>query len=119
MRRTFPQSLDKSPFLLPGAPSAVRRALEQWFNFEDIRPNIVAEFDDSALAKEFGKDAIGIFVAPSVVETEVCDSYKVRVIGRAEAVRQQFYAISIERKIKHPAVAAICEFSRKYIFARK
>ena len=116
IRRKFPRSLDGSPFLLPGAPSAVHRALKQWFDSQDIRPRIVAEFDDSALAKDFGKEGMGVFAAPTVIEAEVRRHYRVRVVGRSEAVRQQFYAISVERKIKHPAVVAICEVARKDIF---
>jgi LysR family transcriptional regulator, transcriptional activator of nhaA len=115
-RRKFPRSLDGSPFLLPGAPSAVRRALEQWFNSQDIHPRVVAEFDDSALAKDFGREGMGIFAAPTVIETEVRQQYRVRIVGRSEAVRQQFYAISVERKIRHPAVAAVCEAARKDLF---
>ena len=115
-RRRFPRSLDGAPFLLPGAPSAVRRTLEQWFDAQDVRPKIVAEFDDSALAKDFGQEGVGVFAVPSVIEAEVRRQYQVRVVGRAAAVRQQFYAISVERKIKHPAVAAVCETARKDIF---
>jgi len=119
IHRKFPRSLAGAPFLLPGAPSAVRRALEQWFNAQDIQPRIVAEFDDSALAKDFGEDGMGVFAAPTVIEAEVRRHYRVRVVGRSDAVRQQFFAISVERKIKHPAVVAICEFARKDIFAGK
>jgi LysR family transcriptional regulator, transcriptional activator of nhaA len=118
IRRDFPRSLDGTPFLLPGAPSAVRRALEQWFNAQDVQPRIVAEFDDSALAKDFGREGMGVFAVPMVIEPEVRREYRVRVVGRSEAVCQQFYAISVERKIKHPAVAAVCEAARKDIFAR-
>jgi len=118
IRRNFPRSLDGTPFLLPGAPSAVRRSLEQWFNSQDIQPRIVAEFDDSALAKDFGREGMGVFAAPTVIEAEVRREYRVGLVGRSEAVRQQFYAISVERKIKHPAVAAVCEAARKDIFAR-
>jgi LysR family transcriptional regulator, transcriptional activator of nhaA len=114
--RKFPRSLDGTPFLLPGAPSAVRRALEQWFNSQDIHPRVVGEFDDSALAKDFGTEGMGIFAAPTVIEAEVRKQYRVRVVGRSEAVRQQFYAISVERKIRHPAVAAVCEAARKDLF---
>ncbi|WP_438007439.1 transcriptional activator NhaR [Sorangium sp. So ce321] len=117
LRRKFPHSIDKAPFLLPGAPSMVRRALEQWFDSQEIRPTIVAEFDDSALAKDFGKEGMGVFAAPTVIEAEVLHQYRVRVVGRSEAVRQQFYAISVERKIKHPAVVAICEAAKQNIFA--
>ena len=115
-RRKFPRSLDGTPFLLPCAPSTVRRALEQWFDAQDIRPRIVAEIDDSALAKDFGNEGMGIFAAPTVIEAEVLHHYGVRVVGRSEAVRQRFYAISVERKIKHPGVVAICEGARHDIF---
>jgi LysR family transcriptional activator of nhaA len=95
----------------------VRRALEHWFEAEDVRPRAVAETDDSALAKELGEDGLGVFAAPAVIEAEVLRRYRVRVVGRSEAVRQQFYAISVERKIKHPAVVAICEAARQEIFS--
>jgi LysR family transcriptional activator of nhaA len=117
IRRHFPRSLDGTPFLLPGAPSTVRRALESWFDTQDVRPTIVAEFDDSALAKDFGKEGMGVFAAPQVIESEVLRQYGVKIVGRADAVRQQFYAISVERKIKHPAVVAIYEAARHEIFA--
>jgi LysR family transcriptional activator of nhaA len=118
-RRQFPASLDGLPFLLPGAPSAVRSALEQWFNAQGIRPTIVAEFDDSALAKDFGRAGLGVFAAPTVIEAEVRREYRVAVVGRAEALSQQFYALSVERKIKHPAVSAICMAARKDIFVER
>jgi len=117
-RRKFPRSLDGTPFLLPGAPSAVRRALEQWFASQGIHPRVVAECDDSALAKDFGSEGMGVFAAPTVIEAEVRQHYRVRIVGRSEAVRQQFYAISVERKIRHPAVAAVCEAARKDLFVR-
>jgi LysR family transcriptional activator of nhaA len=118
LRRRFPSSLDGTPFLLPGARSAVRRSLEQWFDAEEIRPLIVAEVDDSALAKDFGKAGMGVFAAPTVIEAEVLQQYGVRVVGRTETVRQSFYAISVERKIKHPAVVAIREAARQEIFSK-
>ena len=95
----------------------MRRSLEQWFNSQEIRPVVVAEFDDSALAKDFGMEGIGVFAAPTVIEAEVLRQYRVQIVGRAEAVRQQFYAISVERRIKHPAVVAICKAARQDIFA--
>jgi len=116
IRRSFPRSLDGAPFLLPGAPSAVRRTLEEWFAEQRVRPHIVAELDDSALAKDLGKQGLGVFAAPSVIDAEVVRSYGVRVVGRSDAIRQQFFALSVERKIKHPAVAAICEAARAEIF---
>ena len=83
----------------------------------DMRPKIVAEFDDAALATVLGEAELGAFVAPEVVADEIRRRYKVQVVGRLKDVRQRFYAISIERKIRHPAVVAICEAARTHIFA--
>ena len=116
-RRRFPHSLDGVPFLLPGANSALRRTLEEWFNSLNIRPKVIAEIDDAALAKIAGESGLGVFAAPDVVEKEVRQRYKLQLIGRAEEVRQRFYAISVERKIKHSAVVAICQAARMKIFA--
>ena len=115
-RRKFPKSLDGAPLLVPAETTAVRRDIEQWFYTGDIRPRIVGEFADTALMKVFGQDGIGLFPAPSVIEKEVCRQYKVRVVGRTEAVRERYYAISVERRLKHPAVLAICEAARDKIF---
>jgi len=116
-RRRFPRSLDGVPFLLPGGNSALRQALEEWFDSLKIRPKVIAEVDDAALAKIAGEAGLGVFAAPDVVEKEVRQRYKVQLIGRVEEVRQRFYAISVERKIRHPAVLAINDAARKHIFA--
>jgi LysR family transcriptional activator of nhaA len=116
-RRQFPHSLDGAPFLLPGASSMLHRTLEQWFTAQDIRPQVVGELDDAALAKILGEAGLGVFAVPSVVEAEVRQRYGVQLVGHAAALRQRFYAISVERKIRHPAVAAICEGARRNIFA--
>ena len=116
-RRRFPRSLDGVPFLLPGASSALRRTMEEWFDSLSIRPKVIAEVDDAALAKIAGEAGLGVFAAPDVVEKEVRQRYKVQLIARAKEVRQRFYAISVERKIRHPAVVAISEAARKHIFA--
>ncbi len=116
-RRRFPHSLDSVPFLLPGGNSALRRALEEWFDSLKIRPKVVAELDDAALAKIAGEAGLGVFAAPDVVEKEVRQRYMVQLVGRVEEVRQRFYAISVERKIRHPAVLAISDAARKHIFA--
>jgi LysR family transcriptional regulator, transcriptional activator of nhaA len=116
-RGRFPQSLDGVPFLLPGGNSVLRRTLEQWFDSEEIRPKIVGEIDDAALAEVLGAAGHGVFAAPDVVEGDVRERYEVRLVGRADDLRQRFYAISVERKLKHPAVVAICEAARRDIFA--
>jgi len=119
MKRRFPRSLEGVPFLLPGAPSTARRSLEQWLISQDVHPTIVAEFDDSALARSFGVEGMGVFAAPTVIEAEILQESTLRVIGRSEGVRQQFYALSVERKIKHPAVVAICKSAREDIFGQR
>jgi len=116
-RRGFPRSLDGVPFLVPGSDSTLRRALNEWLDSRDIRPNIIAELDDAALATILGEAGLGVFVAPDVVDKEIRRRYRVQLVGRTKEIRQQFYAISVERKIKHPAVAAICEIARKHIFS--
>jgi LysR family transcriptional activator of nhaA len=115
-RRRFPRSLDGAPFLFPTDNAALRRSLDQWFDSQGIRPRVVGEFQDSALMKVFGQAGRGVFAAPSVIEAEVRRQYGVRLIGRTDHVRERFYAISVERKIKHPAVAAICEAAHQKLF---
>jgi len=115
-RRRFPASLDGAPFLLPASTTALRQSLEQWFDSQGIRPVIVGEFDDSALLKVFGQTGAGLFASPTVIEREVRRQYGVRVVGRLESVRERYYAISVERKVKHPAVIAIATAARDKLF---
>ena len=115
-RRRFPKSLEGAPMLLPTPNTQLRQSLDKWFQDHDVRPRVVAEFEDSALLKVFGQHGHGIFPAPSVLEDEVRRQYGVRTIGCADEVIERFYAISVERRIKHPAVAAITEAARERIF---
>lgn len=115
-RRRFPGSLDGAPFLLPTENTVLRRSLDQWFEAEDIRPKVVAEIEDSAVLKVFGQNGAGLMVAPSVVDAEVRRQYGVRVVGRIDAIRERFYAISVERRITHPAVLEITRAARRDLF---
>jgi len=115
-RRRFPMSLNGAPFLLPSSTTALRQSLEKWFSAEQVRPVIVAEFDDSALLKVFGQGGLGLFAAPSVAEKEIKRQYGVRVIGRLPSVRERYYAITAERKLKHPAVSLIANTARDQLF---
>lgn len=117
--RRFPMSLDGAPMLLPTENTALRRSLDQWFAARGIRPSVVGEFEDSALLKVFGQTGLGIFPAPSVIAAEVQRQYQVRLVGRVDDVRERFYAISVERKLKHPAVIAISEEARHVLFGLK
>lgn len=117
-KRGFPESLSNAPMLLPLENSTLRRSLNQWFNRHDVKPRVVAEFEDSALLKVFGADGIGLFVAPTVVEDEIIAQYGVQVLGRTTEVRERFYAISVERRLKNPAVVAISDAARDEVFAK-
>jgi LysR family transcriptional activator of nhaA len=105
--------------LLPTEDTVLRRSLEQWFEAQGVRPNVVGEFEDSALLKVFGLRGAGLFPAASVIAKEVEAQYKVRSIGTVPDVRERLYAVTVERRIKHPAVVAICETARLSVFAEK
>lgn len=115
----FPRCLDGAPILLPGEDAAIRPRLAQWFEKLRIRPRTVGEFDDGALQKAFGQVGIGIFAAPSVIAKEVRRQYGVVALGRAAAVTEQYYAISVERRLSHPAVIAISSVARTTLFRRR
>lgn len=118
LKRNFPNSLHGAPVLLPTEGTALRRALEDWFQRLGLHPNVVAEFEDSALLKSFGQEGHGAFPAPTAIEGEIRQQFGVRVIGRTEEIRERFYAISVERRIHNPAVAAIRDAALDRIFAQ-
>ena len=111
-RPGFPRSLDGAPFLLPSEDSALRLSLEDWFQKQRVRPRVVGTFEDSALLDAFGRAGAGLFAMPAAIEAEVRRQYRVRVVGRLDSVRQRFYAITVERKLRNPAVIAISERAR-------
>jgi len=112
----FPRSLNGAPLLLPTTNTALRRSLDQWFDMEDICPDIKAEIEDSALLKTFAAAETGLFVAPTAVAGEIQRQYGVQIVGRIDNVRERFYAITAQRKIKHPAVMAILEQAQTRLF---
>jgi LysR family transcriptional regulator, transcriptional activator of nhaA len=116
-RRGFPQALQGAPVLLPTDDTAIRRQLDRWLDSHDIRPVIVGEFEDFALLRAFGQQGAGIFPVPSILEKRFRKLYGVLRLGVAEEVTANFYAVSIERKLKHPAVIAICDTAKRKIFA--
>jgi LysR family transcriptional activator of nhaA len=118
-RKNFPRSLDGAPFLLPTVGKTLRRTLDQFFDQQSIRPRIVAELDDSALLTTFGQAGAGLFVAPTVLEKEVARQFGVTAVGRLDAVRERYYAISVERRLKHPAVVAISEAANEMLTAKR
>lgn len=116
-RKNFPACLDAAPFLLPMRGSTLRSSLEQWFDSENIRPNLIGEFKDNALMTTFGQGGAGIFAAPTVIEKEIRSQYGVAAIGRIDSIVESYYIISPERRVKHPAVVAISEAARQRLFA--
>lgn len=116
-RRRFPRCLDGAPVLLPAERTTLRHGLDQWLRAQGVLPRVVAEFEDSALLKAFGQAGVGYFPGPTAIEREIAAQYGARVVGRVSEVRERFYAVSIERRLKHPAVVAISEAARADLLA--
>lgn len=114
-RKRFPESLDGAPMLLPAQDTVLRRSLEQWFRGLGVEPIVVGEFEDSALKKSFGQAGAGIFATPTAAEHEVRRQYGVGLVGRSDAIREKFYAITVERRLHHPGVIAICERAKQIL----
>lgn len=112
----FPQNLDGAPFLLPGRDVALQPRLMRWFEAEKLHPRIVGEFDDSALLMAFGQAGRGFFVAPTAIENYIARQHGVLVVGRIDAVREQIFAITTERRLTHPTIARLCRLAQHHIF---
>ncbi len=112
LRGVFPQCLDDAPMLIQGASSAVRQRLDLWLAEHGLRPRLIGEFDDAALLKAFGGEGRGVFMTPTVLEEETCAQYGVEVVGRTQELQEEFFAISVERRITHPCVVAITQAAR-------
>jgi len=106
-REGFPQSLSGQPFLLQGKKSAVRQHLSSWFEKHDIAPNVIAEFDDSALLETFAQDGYGVFAAPTIIEKSIESQYQVSIIDRTREVKEHYFATTLEHRLKHPAIIEI------------
>lgn len=117
LKRGFPKSLTGAPLLLPTDHTQFRRSLNLWFDSKRIHPLVVGEFDDSALMFWFGQSGAGVFPASSIMESVVQRELGVHVVGRVADVRERYYAISVDAKLKHPAVVAICDAAKKLLSA--
>ncbi|HJV80845.1 transcriptional activator NhaR [Noviherbaspirillum sp.] len=113
----FPSGLTGAPLLLPTRNHAVRGRIDHWFESHDVRPDVVGEFDDNALLNTFGRNGMGLFPAPSALAKDVKEQLGALPVGELTQVREQFFAISNERRIKHPAVEAILNASHSSVFA--
>ncbi len=112
-RSGFPGCLDRAPFVLPADNTALRHTLERWFEANGIRPAVAAEAEDRALMNYLGQTGLGIFPAAQVIEKEICRQFKVVPVGRPKGVREHYYVVSVKRKMRHPAVAAVCAAARR------
>jgi LysR family transcriptional activator of nhaA len=104
---SFPKNISNAPLLVPGEDSTIRKRLMQWLSAQRIHPQIIGEFDDSALMRAFGQAGIGIFTAPCVIEDEVMQQHNVIKFGQTDEITERFYAISVEKRASHPAVVAV------------
>ena len=117
LREGFPATLDDEPFILPSEGYALRTSLEQWFERRSVRPRVFAEIEDNDLINTFGEAGGGMFAVPSVITEELRVRYALEVVGRAEGLSEEFFAISAERRLHHPAVVAITEGARADLFS--
>ena len=115
-RREFPRSLHGAPLLLQTTNTAVRQSLDQWFDVHQIVPTVVGEVEDMAMLQTLGEHGLGLFAAPTVMRKEICHRYHVAWVGELDKVREKFYAISIERRISHPAVKLIADQAKRRLF---
>lgn len=116
-RRNFPRSLTGAPLLLPTSNTMLRRLLDDWLTRQELVPTVIGEFEDSATLKAFGQEGHGLFPGSTVVEKEICRQYKVHIVGRLDSISQKFYAITVERRLKHPAVVALFNAARREILS--
>lgn len=113
----FPTCLDGAPFLLPTRNNALRGRIDEWFELHMVRPDVVGEFEDNALLNTFGRRGAGLFFAPAALQTDIEEQFDAVLVGQVPQVREQVFAISNERKIKHPAVEAILSSVHDGVFS--
>jgi LysR family transcriptional activator of nhaA len=116
LKGKFPACLNGAPMLVPGVDAAVRARLDRWCEAKGLRPRVVGEFDDSALMKAFGQRNAGVFIGPTVLEAEIETQYGVKKLGRVPEIVDEYFAISVERRVTHPCVVAITEAARNGLF---
>jgi len=116
LKGRFPQCLHDAPMLIQGAASSVRQQLDGWLARHKIQPRIVGEFDDGALMTAFGREGRGVFMAPTILEDETLAHYGVQVLGRSDELVEEFFAVTVERRITHPCVASITQHARGRLF---
>lgn len=114
--KDFPACLHDAPLLLPGEDFAIHQRLLRWLEHSEVHPHVVGEFDDSAMMKAFGQSGAGVFFAPTVIASQVCEQYQVAMLGQVHSVVEEVYAITTERRMSHPATVAISTTARDKLF---
>lgn len=117
LRDRFPSSLDGAPFLMPLENTTLRKTLDEWFAARDLRPDIRGEFADTALIKVFGSAGIGAFTIPVAIENDVKQQFGVQTVGRLDGASERYYAVTVERRLRHPAIVRITESARNQLFS--
>ncbi len=112
----FPDSLDGQAMLLPMPNTPLRRGLDSWLTQRGVAPRIVAEFEDTALLKVFGEKGAGTFAGPTAIADAIAEEFGVVPIGATDEVRESFYAITVHRRLQHPAVVALSERAKTRLF---
>ncbi len=112
LKGDFPDCLNDAPMLILGPLSSVRKQFESWLTKHQIHPRVIGEFDDGALMRAFGREGRGVYLSASVLELETMAQDRVEVIGRTDEMVEEFFAVSVERRITHPCVAAITQAAR-------
>lgn len=116
-RRNFPRSLHGAPILLPTSNTVLRRLLDDWLTRQELVPTVIGEFEDSATLKSFGQAGHGLFPGSTAMEKEICRQYQVRVVRRVDSISQKFYAITVDRRVKHPVVMALFNTARRKVLS--
>lgn len=111
-RKGFPRSLQDAPLLLPGAAASLRRGIERWLVERGIRMRVQGEIDDGGLLRVFGAAGQGLFPVRAALRTEVEEALGAVCVGRLDGLRERYYALSAERRVRHPAVVALIESAR-------
>lgn len=106
-RDDFPHRLSGAPFLLPARNNALRGRIDEWMVQQGVRPDVVGEFEDNAMLNAFGRKGLGLFFASASLAADIEEQFGAVLVGDASSLREQFYVISNERKIMHPALEVI------------
>lgn len=117
-RRKLPESLNDAPFIMPAEGTLMRRSVDQWLSEADLHPEFVGEMDDTALMKVFAEAGTGFIPAPLAIQAEIEQQFGLRLLMPLPDAVERFYAITVQRRLQHPAVVAISNAARSTLFGK-